>query len=84
MLKITRIAYNSSGWIRPTGDAKKDEAAGSYNSDYGFGHEEWLFRSEWQIDGGRYAFLQGGQQEPGATDQGATSFRCDALHHRTG
>lgn len=59
MSKITRIAYNSSGWIRPTGDAKKEEAAGSYNSDNGFGHEEWLFRSEWQIDGWRYAFLQG-------------------------
>lgn len=59
MSKITRIAHNSSGWIRPTGDAKKDEATGSYNSDYGFGHEEWLFRSEWQIDGWRYAFLQG-------------------------
>ena len=57
--KITRIAYNSSGWQRPTGDARKGEAAGTYNSDYGFGHEDWLFRAEWQIDGWRYAFLQG-------------------------
>lgn len=59
MSKITRIAYNSSGWQRPTGDARKGEAAGTYNSDNGFGHEDWLFRSEWQIDGWRYAFLQG-------------------------
>lgn len=59
MSKITRIAYNSSGWLRPTGDARREEAAGTYNSDNGFGHEDWLFRSEWQIDGWRYAFLQG-------------------------
>nr|WP_063570657.1 hypothetical protein [Luteibacter rhizovicinus] len=59
MPKITRIAYNSSGWQRPTGDARREEAPGTYNSDYGFGHEDWLFRSEWQIDGWRYAFLQG-------------------------
>jgi hypothetical protein len=59
MSKITRIAYNSSGWRHPTGDARKREAAGTYNSDNGFGHEDWLFRSEWQIEGWRYAFLQG-------------------------
>lgn len=59
MSKITRIAYNSSDWQRPTGDARREESGGTYNSDYGFGHEDWLFRSEWQIDGWRYAFLQG-------------------------
>lgn len=59
MSKITRLAYNSSGWQRPTGDASKGESAGTYNSDNGFEHEDWLFRSEWQIDGWRYAFLQG-------------------------
>ncbi len=59
MSKITRIAYNSSGWQHPTGDARREEASGTYNSDNGFGHEDWLFRSEWQIEGWRYAFLQG-------------------------
>jgi hypothetical protein len=32
---------------------------GSYNNLNGFGHEDWLFRNEWQIDGWRYAFIQG-------------------------
>lgn len=57
--KITRIAYNSKGWQRPSGDAKKQEATGTYNNQHGFGHEEWLFRSDWLIDGWRYAFIQG-------------------------
>ena len=35
------------------------EAPGTYNQVNGFGHEDWFFRSEWTIDGWRYAFLQG-------------------------
>lgn len=56
---FTRIAYNSSGWHHPTGDARALESPGTMNSDVGFGGEDWLFRSEWKIDGWRYAFLQG-------------------------
>jgi hypothetical protein len=59
MQRITRISYNSSNWQRPTGEARKYEVAGTYNHEHGFGHEDWLFRSEWLIDGWRYAFLQG-------------------------
>jgi len=59
MHMLTRICYNSADWQWPTGDAPKLEAAKSYSVKYGFGHEEWIFRSEWLIDGWRYAFLQG-------------------------
>ncbi len=59
MHKITRISYNSAGWQRPTGDAREYEAPGTYNHEHGFGHEDWLFRNEWLIDGWRYAFIQG-------------------------
>ncbi|MCF6283942.1 MAG: hypothetical protein L3K26_01940 [Candidatus Hydrogenedentes bacterium] len=59
MHKITRIAYNSSEWQRPTGDASKSEVSATYNREYGFGHEDWLFRSEWLLDGWRYAYIQG-------------------------
>jgi hypothetical protein len=62
MEKLTRISYNSAGWRKPTGDAQKSEKAGkdpTYNRQHGFGHEDWLFRSEWLIDGWRYAFIQG-------------------------
>jgi hypothetical protein len=56
--KITRISYNSKDWWRPTGEAGQEEN-GTYNQKFGFGHEDWLFRSEWLIDGWRYSFLQG-------------------------
>lgn len=59
MPKITRIAYNSAEWQRPTGEAKESEGGETYNRLHGFGHEEWLFRSEWLIDGWRYAFIEG-------------------------
>ena len=57
--KLARISYNSSGWKHPTGDAKKYEAPGTYNYEHGFGHEDWLFRNDWLINGWRYAFIQG-------------------------
>jgi len=57
--KIARISYNSEGWRFPTGQAAKIEAKTNYNPQFGFGHEDWLFRDEWQIEGWRYAFLQG-------------------------
>lgn len=59
MQKLTRISYNSANWQKPTGEARQYEASHTYNHKYGFGHEDWLFRSEWLIDGWRYAFLQG-------------------------
>jgi hypothetical protein len=55
----TRISFNSSGWRHPTGEAAEFEAKGSYNQQYKFGHEDWLFRSEWTLGGWRYAYLQG-------------------------
>lgn len=57
--KVTRISFNSAGWRRPTGGAREYESPTTYNYRYGFGHEDWLFRSEWQVDGWRYAFIQG-------------------------
>jgi hypothetical protein len=58
MQKLARISYNSSNWQNPTGEAKKYES-NSHNRQNGFGHEDWLFRSAWQIDGWRYGFIQG-------------------------
>jgi hypothetical protein len=59
MHKVTRISFNSAGWRHPTGEARNHESQGTYSHQNGFGHEDWLFRSEWQIDGWRYSFLQG-------------------------
>ncbi len=59
MHKLTRISYNSAHWQKPKGEARELEAPHTYNRAFGFGNEDWLFRSEWLIDGWRYAFLQG-------------------------
>jgi len=56
---LARITYNTKNWQRPSGPDGKGEAVGSYSRDNGFGHEEWLFRSEWLIDGWRYGFIEG-------------------------
>lgn len=55
---LSRICFNQSGWTRPDGSATGLEGDTFYDQ-YGHGHEEWLFRSEWQIDGWQYGFLQG-------------------------
>jgi len=59
MTKVARIAFNSAEWRHPTGDASESESDGTYNKLNGYGHEDWLFRSEWTIGNWRYAFLQG-------------------------
>lgn len=55
----TRLAYNSQHWRRPATAAEVQEAGDTYRNENGFGHEDWLFRDEWQLDGWRYAFVQG-------------------------
>lgn len=57
MTYITRICYNDSNWQHPTGEAR--ESGDTFYSQHGYGHEEWLFRFEWQIGGWQYGFLQG-------------------------
>ncbi|MDP0498971.1 MAG: hypothetical protein Q7P63_02620 [Verrucomicrobiota bacterium JB022] len=57
-VKLTRLVYNSLDWRCPSGDDKR-ESSTTYSGKNGFGHEEWLFRDEWLIDGWRYAFIQG-------------------------
>ena len=54
---ITRICQNDSNWQYPTRSAV--EASNTFSSQHGYGHEEWLFRFEWQIGGWQYGFLQG-------------------------
>lgn len=57
MSYITRICGNASNWQYPTKSAA--EAPDTFHSQHGYGHEEWLFRFEWQIGGWQYGFLQG-------------------------
>lgn len=55
---LSRICINSNNWAAPTGEASKVEV-NSFCSNFGYGHEEWLFRFDWQIGGWQYGFLQG-------------------------
>lgn len=56
---VARLAYNSKHWRRPTTAAEVKEAGNTYRNENGFGHEDWFFRDEWELDGWRYAFVQG-------------------------
>lgn len=57
--KLARICWNSNEWRRPSGINGKSEDPNSYECQNGFGHEEWLFREDWTIDGWHYGFIQG-------------------------
>ncbi len=55
---LCRLCWNTEGWRRPTGEARRLETD-SYVAEHGFGHEEWLFNQEWTLDGKRHGFIQG-------------------------
>lgn len=59
MKYLTRLCYNTNNWKKPSGVAAAKEVKSSHTSRFGFGHEEWLFREDWVVDGWRYAFVQG-------------------------
>ncbi len=54
--KIARIAWNTNGWVKPSGPLGKSQKGFEY--DQGFGYEEWLFDGDKTIDGFKYGFLQ--------------------------
>ena len=56
---ITRLTWNEANWRKPSSASVKRKGEKTYVATYGFGHEEWLNRSEWLLHGWRYAFLQG-------------------------
>jgi len=53
--RYCRLCYNLNGWTKPSGTA---EETATYFAQNGFGHEEWLFRYEWCLNGQKYGFLQ--------------------------
>lgn len=56
--KLSRICWNSNNWKKPSGDEGKSKNKDSYEYQYGFGHEEWIFDTNKIIDGYHYAYLQ--------------------------
>lgn len=56
--KISKICWNTRNWKFPSGSEGKSPSSSSYESKYGFGHEEWLLDNSRIIDGFHFAFLQ--------------------------
>lgn len=56
---LARISFNSGGWQCPIKNSENRAEEDSYVGENGFGHEDWLFRKDWIIDGWRYGFIQG-------------------------
>lgn len=56
--KISKICWNTKNWKFPSGSEGKSPSSSSYESQYGYGHEEWLFDKSRIINGFHYGFLQ--------------------------
>ena len=41
--RMSRICWNSEGWIKPTGKEGKSKYKESFEFQHNYGHEEWLF-----------------------------------------
>lgn len=56
--RIAKICWNENNWVSPSGLYGKSKDAKSHERVKVYGHEEWLFDFEKQIDGYHYALLQ--------------------------
>jgi len=56
--KLSKICWNTRNWKFPSGSEGKSPSSSSYESQYGFGHEEWLLDNSRIINGFHFAFLQ--------------------------
>lgn len=56
--RISRLAFNSNGWVMPSGPYGKSKHKDSHEVNYGYGHEEWLFDTSKLLDGYHYGFLE--------------------------
>lgn len=56
---FARLTHNSNDWIKPSGWAHKAPIGRSaFESQYGFGFEEWLFNPDYSIDGWQYGYVE--------------------------
>lgn len=56
--RISRIAFNTNWWIKPSGPIGKSISLESYEQQLGFAHEEWLFDLTKLVEGYHYGFLE--------------------------
>ncbi len=56
--RIARLAYNSNGWVFPSGFEGKSKSRDSYEFKNGYAHEEWLLDLNKIVEGFHYGFLE--------------------------
>lgn len=56
--KVARICWNTNNWQRPSGSSGKASNPKAYESQAGYGHEEWLFDISKTIGGYHYTYIQ--------------------------
>ena len=56
--KVARICWNTNNWQRPSGPSGKASNPKAYESQTGYGHEEWLLDISKVIGGYHYAYIQ--------------------------
>jgi hypothetical protein len=56
--RIARLAYNTNGWVLPSGFEGKSKSRESYEFKNGYAHEEWLLDLNKTINGYHYGFLE--------------------------
>jgi hypothetical protein len=56
--KMARICWNTNNWERPSGGSGKSTSEKTFECQYGFGHEEWLFDLKRLIEGYHYGYLR--------------------------
>lgn len=75
---MTRICWNDNDWKYPSGRSGKSSNPG-FESDNGYGHEEWLFDRDKVVDGYHYGFLEA--LHKGDTHTGKTyNLRLFSIH----
>lgn len=61
--RLMRITWNDNGWEKPTIHDWKKSRQGNHSiaheNQYGYGHEEWLFNSVFNIKGYQYGYIRG-------------------------
>lgn len=55
--KIARVTWNTNNWVKPSGLQGKSKNS-SFESENGFGHEEWIFDGDKIINDYKYGFLE--------------------------
>lgn len=56
--RISRICWNSKGWVKPSGPKGKSRDKKSHENRFGYGHEEWLADTGKTIKSYHYGFLE--------------------------